>query len=73
MINFQSIISKRAAFLNLIDDHHPDIIFGTETWLLPIISTAEFLPANYMSFRKDRTDGYGGVLLAFRDTLNVTE
>ena len=73
MINFQSIISKRAAFLNLIDDHHPDIIFGTETWLSPTISTAEFLPANYMSFRKDRTDGYDGVLLAFRDTLNVTE
>ena len=73
MINFQSIISKRAAFLNLIDDHHPDIIFGTETWLSLTISTAEFLPANYMSFRKDRTDGYGGVLLAFRDTLNATE
>ena len=73
VINFQSIISKRAAFLNSIDDHHPDIIFGTETWLSPTISTAEFLPANYMSFRKDRTDGYGGVLLAFRDTLNVTE
>ena len=50
VINFQSIISKRAAFLNLIDDHHPDIIFGTETWLSPTISTAEFLPADYMSF-----------------------
>ena len=73
VINFQSIISKRAAFLNLIDDHRPDIIFGTETWLSPTISTAEFLPANYMSFRKDRNDGYGGFLLAFRDTLNVTE
>lgn len=73
IINFQSIMAKRPEFYNLINDHHPDIIFGTETWLSPNTNTAEFLPREYNIFRQDRPDGYGGVLLAFRNTLKVTE
>ena len=73
VINFQSVMAKRASFLNLIHGHHPDIIFGTETWLSPEINTTEFLPTGYTLFRRDRSDGYGGVLLAFRDTFSVTE
>ena len=73
IINFQSIMAKKAEFHNLINDHHPDIIFGNETWLSPNVNTAEFLPKQYNIFRQDRSDGYGGVLLTFRSTLNVTE
>ena len=73
VINFQSIMAKKAEFHNLINDHHPDIIFGNETWLSPNVNTAEFLPKEYNIFRQDRSDGYGGVLLAFQSTLNVIE
>ena len=73
MINFQSIFAKKPELLNLIDDYHPNIIIGTETWLSSDISSVEFLPAGYTAFRRDRSDGYGGVLLAFSDNLNVTE
>ena len=70
MINFQSIFAKKAELLNLIDNYHP---IGSETWLSSDISSVEFLPADYTVFRRDRSDGYGGVLLAFSDNLNVTE
>ena len=73
VINFQSIMAKKAEFHNLINDHHPDIIFGNETWLSPNVDTAEFLPKEYNIFRQDRSDDYGGVLLTFRSTLNVIE
>ena len=66
-------MAKRAEFRSVINNHHPDIIFGCETWLTPDISTAEFLPTEYSVFRRDRPDGYGGVLLAFQNTLNATE
>ena len=73
VINFQSIMAKRAELHNLINGHYPDIIFGCETWLSPDVNTAEFFPGNYNILRRDRFDGYGGVLLASRSTLKVTK
>ena len=58
-------MAKRAELHNLINDHHPDIIFGSETWLSSSVNTAEFIPTNYNTLRKDRLDVYGSVLLAF--------
>ena len=46
--------------------------FGTETRLSSNINTTEFFPREYI-LRQDRPDGYGGVLLAFQNTLNITE
>ena len=66
-------MAKRAELHNLINDHHPDIIFGCKTWLSSSVNTAEFIPTNYNILRKDRLDGYGGVLLAFQNALNITE
>ena len=73
LINFQSVLAKRAELFNLIHEHQPDVIFGTETWLSPNINSTEFFPAGYSLFRKDRSDGYGGVLLAFKKDLTVIE
>ena len=73
MSNFQSVLAKRAELFNLIHEHQPDVIFGTETWLSPNINSTEFFPAGYSLFRKDRSDGYGGVLLAFKKDLTVIE
>ena len=66
VINFQSIKNKVHETQVLIDNADPDIIIGTETWLNGNISSAEVLPTNFQVFRNDRSDSYGGVLIAVR-------
>ncbi|XP_072181424.1 uncharacterized protein [Diadema setosum] len=63
-VNFQSVNNKKEEIANLIDSTAPGIIIGTETWLNDSIHTSEILPSTYDVFRKDRADGYGGVLIA---------
>jgi len=41
----------------------------SETWLNNRIHNSEGLPTNYEVYRKDRKDGYGGVLIAVKNTL----
>ena len=67
VINFQSIKNKVHETQVLIDNADPDIILGTETWLNGNISSAEVLPTNFQVFRNDRSDSYGGVLIAVRE------
>ena len=71
VINFQSIKNKKEEVANLIEQSDPSIIMGTETWLTPSISSAEFFPSNYEVLRKDRKDGHGGVLLAIKKDLII--
>ena len=56
-----------------MDTAEPDIIIGTETWLKPEIHSSELFPPTYNVFRKDRKDGYGGVLVATKTTLIANE
>ena len=67
-LNIQSIKSKREAIWNFHDSSNPDILFDCETWVNPNITDNEILPENtgYNIFRKDRNDGYGGVMLAIK-------
>ena len=71
IINCQSIIAKKASFHNFLAEHNPDIVAGCESWLTPIKS-AEVFPGNLKIYRRDRSDGYGGVFIACRETL-ITE
>ena len=73
VINFQSIVSKRSELACVIESTKPDIIIGCETWLKPQISQGEFLPEDFIVYRKDRPDGYGGVLLGIHSSLNSHE
>jgi len=59
-------VNKKADFQEFINCHKPDIIIGTETWLSASICDNEIVPAefNYNIYRKDRADGYGGVMVA---------
>ncbi|XP_048575802.1 uncharacterized protein LOC125557331 [Nematostella vectensis] len=66
-INFQSLKNKNCEFQAFLATESPDIVIGTETWLNPSVKTCEFFPSNYSVFRKDRPNGYGGVLLAVKD------
>ena len=60
VINFQSILPKRAEFWHILSTMKPDIIIGCETWLKPDVNNAEIIPPEleYNVFRKDRHDGY---------------
>jgi len=66
VINFQSCKNKKAEICNLLESADPSIIMGSETWMNPNIHTSEFFPPNYDILRKDRKDGYGGVLLGLK-------
>ena len=55
----------------MTDSSAPDIIVGTETWLNSSIMNNEiFPPSVYEVERRDRPDGYGGVLIAVNKNLN---
>ena len=68
-INFRSIRNKKQEFWNLLESTSPDIILGSETWLNPSIYNSEICPPTFDIYRKDRPDGWGGVLVAVRKTL----
>ena len=72
-INFQSIKAKRESFWNLVESSKPDVILGCETWLKPTISNQEIAPPGYSIYRKDRDDGYGGVLVAVKSNFISSE
>ena len=55
--------------MNILDSTDPDIVFGNETWLTSNHLSSEFFPPTYHVYRKDRSDGYGGVLLAVKANL----
>ena len=69
IVNIQSVMAKREAWLALVENSDPDIILASETWLKPHILNPEFLPGNYNTYRCDRPDGYGGVLLAAKTNM----
>ena len=68
-INFQSLKNKKEELNTLIETAKPDVIIGTETWLNSTIYSSEFFPSYFDVIRKDRLDGYGGVLMAIRKDL----
>lgn len=69
IMNTQSLKSKKESVWNVIDDESPDIIAFSETWLNNNIHNSEIMPPIYECYRKDRKDGYGGVLVAVKNTL----
>ena len=74
ILNYQGVVSKKADLNCLIEITNPDIIsycIGNMAKLSHhSINSSEFLPLNYIAYRKDREDGYGGVLLAYKITLS---
>ena len=63
---------KKHSFWNFLDSSNPDIICGNETWLKPSICNSEILPdeSDYEIFRKDRKEGFGGVMLEIKSNTN---
>ena len=69
VINFGSIKNKVADLAVCVDQHNPDIILGSETWINPSIKSEELFPDKYTVVRKDREDSYGGVVVAIKKDL----
>ena len=59
----QSIKNKTALINVFIDEHQPNKIVGSESWISPAVHSSELFPANYNVYWKDREDGYGGVFI----------
>ena len=55
-----------AQFLALIDEHNQDVICGCESHLSSHYYTAEIFPETYNVFRKDHTEGGGGVFVCVK-------
>ncbi|KAL8608409.1 hypothetical protein ACOMHN_002642 [Nucella lapillus] len=74
-INFNSARKKGKDLEAIIDCCDPDVIIGTETWLNQDIKTAEILPPalGFDCYRRDRKDSYGGILIAARQDLEISE
>jgi hypothetical protein len=69
VVNFQSIWGKKEQFEMLLIDSNTDVVIGTETHLDPSIGNSEFLPPGYSAFRRDRGDGWGGVIIIVKSSL----
>ena len=61
-INFQSIEAKKESSWELIDR-------VKEKWLTSAKATSEVISRGYFMDRKDRPDGYGGVIIIYKDDL----
>lgn len=67
--NCRSIRDKKDELQSLIKTHNPHVIALCETWLM---EKHNIFINGYTIARKDRFDGYGGVLIACRNDLVVT-
>ena len=54
VINFQSVKNKVAELAICLDNHKPDILIGTESWLFEGISNSEIFPADYTVVKNKR-------------------
>ena len=68
-VNCQSVRSKRADFIALINYHKPDIVCGTESWFTSDHYSAEVFPEEFSVYRKDRGSLGGGVFILVHKSL----
>jgi len=73
VLNAQSIKNKKGIISVMIEESQPDVMIISETWLSPDILNSEFFPVGYGISRKDRADGYGGVLIAYRNGITCSD
>ena len=72
-INFQSVWGKKELFHKEVLKINPNIIIGSETHIDPSIGVSEFVPPGYTAFRRDREDGWGGVVIMTKLSLFAEE
>jgi len=53
-VNCRSICNKFLKFWNLIDTYNPDVVIGTDLWLIEEINSAEVFRDDCITYRRDR-------------------
>jgi len=71
--NLQSLNANKESLWELVDSADPDVLAGSETWLKSHFKDDEFLPPGYICHRKDRADGYGGVIIMTKSNMVCEE
>ena len=71
VINTQCVKNKVSEFHCMLDEHNPDIVMDTKTWLDPSIPSSDIIPTDYSVYRKGRQAGQtgGSVMIAVRNNL----
>ena len=74
-INCRSLRSlcKRNQLASILSHHNIDIILGCESHIDESFLSAEILPNTYKIIRKDRSLGGGGVVIGFKNSLQLSE
>ena len=72
IVNCRSIKANSSSLSTALGYIKPDCIVGTESWLNAETHTSEVLPDDYITYRNDRKDGYGGAFVAIKNTFNST-
>ena len=71
--NVRSIVKKIDFINNYLSIHNTDILFITESWLTKDILSSVIQCTGYNILRCDRNTIGGGVLLLFKEGLQITE
>lgn len=66
-------MNKIDEFAGLIESTKAEIVFGTESWLIPSINNSEVFPSHFNVYRKDRARTGGGVFLLVHSSLRSSE
>ena len=69
IVNFQGIWGKKEVLQKFLYDTNCDVVVGCETHLDPSIQDCEIMPKGFTSYRKDRGDFWGGVILIVKSAL----
>ena len=72
-VNFQSIYNKEDELSSFLIENNIGIVVGFETHLSPSINNAKILRPMYTSYRCDRADGWGGVIIITKKNSTVEE
>ena len=70
-VTFQSIYNKKDELSSFLIEIDIDIVLGSETHLSSSINNAGILPPMNTSYRRDRADGWGGVIIITKKNLTV--
>ena len=69
IVNFCSVVNKRAELKAFLLENTIDVLIGTESHLDGSLNNSELFPQNYNVFRKDRDRFGGGVLILVKHTV----
>ena len=72
-VNCRSICYKFLEFCNVIDTYNPDVVVETQSWLSEQINNDEVLKDDYVTFRRDRCTGVGGVFICVKNYIVCRE